>query len=66
MRPPSEPNWQWLLQSRKQHCDSLLYRAKFSEQYSRTIIEKVEANSDVGFAIVLLTPDDEGKARNSI
>jgi hypothetical protein len=32
----------------------------------RTIIEKVEANSDVGFAIVLLTPDDEGKARNSI
>lgn len=31
----------------------------------RTIIEKVEANSDVGFAIVLLTPDDEGKARNS-
>ena len=26
----------------------------------RTIIEKVEANSDVGFAIVLLTPDDEG------
>jgi hypothetical protein len=27
----------------------------------RTIIEKVEANNDVGFAIVLLTPDDEGK-----
>ncbi|MCY1512660.1 putative nucleotide-binding protein containing TIR-like domain protein [compost metagenome] len=26
----------------------------------RTVIEKVEANSDVGFAIVLLTPDDEG------
>lgn len=26
----------------------------------RTIIEKVEANSDVGFAVVLLTPDDEG------
>ncbi|HGF5123773.1 nucleotide-binding protein [Vibrio diabolicus] len=26
----------------------------------RTIIEKVVANSDVGFAIVLLTPDDEG------
>jgi|SRR5208283_205531 len=26
----------------------------------RTIIEKVEAHGDVGFAIVLLTPDDEG------
>ncbi len=24
------------------------------------MIEKVEANSDVGFAVVLLTPDDEG------
>ena len=29
----------------------------------RTIIEKVESNSDVGFAIVLLTPDDEGCAK---
>lgn len=28
----------------------------------RTIIEKVEANSDVGFAIVLLTPDDIGRS----
>jgi predicted nucleotide-binding protein len=26
----------------------------------RTIIEKVEAHSDVGFAVVLLTPDDKG------
>ncbi len=26
----------------------------------RTVIEKVEANSDIGFAVVLLTPDDEG------
>lgn len=26
----------------------------------RTVIEKVEAESDVGFAVVLLTPDDEG------
>jgi predicted nucleotide-binding protein len=25
-----------------------------------TVIEKIEANSDVGFAVVLLTPDDEG------
>lgn len=28
----------------------------------RTVIEKVEANSDVGFAIVLLTPDDVGRS----
>jgi|GEM_PF-233058 len=27
-----------------------------------TIIEKFEANSDVGFAVVLLTPDDEGRS----
>jgi predicted nucleotide-binding protein len=27
---------------------------------SRTVIEKVEAHGDVGFAVVLLTPDDEG------
>lgn len=27
----------------------------------RTVIEKVEAETDVGFAIVLLTPDDEGR-----
>jgi predicted nucleotide-binding protein len=26
----------------------------------RTVIEKVEAHSEVGFAVVLLTPDDEG------
>jgi predicted nucleotide-binding protein len=26
----------------------------------RTVIEKFEAHSDVGFAVVLLTPDDEG------
>lgn len=29
----------------------------------RTVIEKVEAHSDVGFAVVLLTPDDEGRAK---
>lgn len=29
----------------------------------RTIIEKFEAHSDVGFAVVLLTPDDVGSAR---
>ncbi|RON70894.1 TIR domain-containing protein [Pseudomonas fluorescens] len=26
----------------------------------RTVIEKVEAHGDVGFAVILLTPDDEG------
>ncbi len=29
----------------------------------RTIIEKVDAHRDVGFAVVLLTPDDEGRAK---
>lgn len=29
----------------------------------RTIIEKVETNGDVQFAIVILTPDDEGRAK---
>jgi predicted nucleotide-binding protein len=28
----------------------------------RTIIEKVEANADVGFAVILLTPDDVGRS----
>lgn len=31
----------------------------------QTIIEKIEKNSDVGCAIILLTPDDEGKLRDS-
>lgn len=30
----------------------------------RTVIEKVEAHGDVSFAVVLLTPDDLGKAKN--
>lgn len=29
----------------------------------RTIIEKIEAHGDVGFAVVLLTPDDEGNTK---
>src|SRR5262249_19472177 len=29
----------------------------------RTVIEKVEAHGDVGFAVVLLTPDDEGSTK---
>lgn len=32
----------------------------------RTIIEKVIAHGDVGFAVVLLTPDDEGCAKGGI
>lgn len=31
---------------------------------SKAIIEKLEANSDVGFAVVLLTPDDVGASRD--
>ncbi len=31
----------------------------------RTIIEKFEDSSDVGFAVVLLTPDDEGKSKGA-
>lgn len=30
---------------------------------SRTVIEKIEANRDVSFAVILLTPDDEGCAK---
>lgn len=30
----------------------------------RTVIEKVEAHGDVGFAVVLLTPDDVGGPKN--
>jgi predicted nucleotide-binding protein len=32
----------------------------------KTIIEKFEANSNVGFAIILLTDDDEGKLKTEI
>lgn len=32
----------------------------------KTIIEKFEKHSDVGFAIILLTDDDEGKAKTEI
>jgi predicted nucleotide-binding protein len=31
-----------------------------------TIIEKFEANTDVGFAVILLTDDDEGKSKTDI
>ena len=29
----------------------------------RTVIEKVEDNSDVGFAVIILTPDDMGNLK---
>ena len=32
----------------------------------RTVIEKVEANDDVGFAVVLLTPDDLGRTKDGV
>lgn len=32
----------------------------------RTVIEKVEAHGEVGFAVVLLTPDDEGCVKGGI
>jgi predicted nucleotide-binding protein len=32
---------------------------------SRTVIEKIEANSEVRFAVVLLTPDDEGAKKGA-
>lgn len=31
----------------------------------RTIIEKIEAHGDVGFAVILLTPDDVGSAKEA-
>ena len=32
----------------------------------KTIIEKLEAHAEVGYAIVLLTPDDEGRKKNEV
>lgn len=31
----------------------------------RTIIEKFESHADAGYAVILLTPDDEGKSKSS-
>ena len=38
-----------------------------SEQASKsqTVIEKLENNSDVGYAVILMSPDDKGKKRNT-
>lgn len=42
----------------RQGFDAIILHEQANQ--GRTVIEKVEANSDVGFAVVLLTPDDEG------
>lgn len=42
--------------------ETVILHEKPSE--SRTVIEKIEAFSDVGFAVVLLTPDDVGAAKD--
>ena len=54
-------------QAAKEQISRFLERLDFQpiilhEQASRgrTIIEKIEAHADVGFAVVLLTPDDQG------
>ena len=39
-------------------CDPIILNEQASR--NRTVIEKIEANDDVRFAVVLLTPDDEG------
>lgn len=51
----------------KSEAESLIYRFGMkpiilnrSQNKGRTIIEKIEQESDVSYAIVLLTPDDEG------
>jgi predicted nucleotide-binding protein len=41
--------------------DAIILHERASQ--GKTIIEKIEAHSDVGFAVVLLTPDDFGGAR---
>ncbi len=33
---------------------------------SRTVMEKIEGYSDVGFAVILLTPDDEGNLKGEL
>jgi predicted nucleotide-binding protein len=43
---------------RKLHLEPVILHEKANE--GRTIIEKFEAHSDVGFAVVLITADDIG------
>jgi hypothetical protein len=42
-------------------CEAIILHEQANQ--GRTIIEKFEANGDVGFAVVLLTPDDVGSAK---
>ena len=48
-------------------CLSTFEAVILHEQASQgmTIIEKIEAHGDVGFAVVLLTPDDSGAKKGS-
>jgi predicted nucleotide-binding protein len=46
---------------RRADFEPIILNEKANE--GRTVIEKVIAHSDVGFAVVLLTPDDEGRVR---
>jgi predicted nucleotide-binding protein len=47
---------------RKLGVEPVILHEKANE--GRTIIEKFEAHSDVGFAVVLLTPDDVGGVKD--
>lgn len=44
--------------------EPIILHEKISQ--GRTVIEKIEAHSDVSFAVVLLTPDDEGCAKGGV
>lgn len=44
----------------KNDFDAIILHEKASA--GKTIIEKIEAHADVGFAVILLTPDDLGRA----
>lgn len=48
-------------------CIGLLKVVVLNEQTnaSITVIEKLEKHADVGFAVVLLTPDDEGRKKGT-
>ena len=42
------------------HFEPIILHEQASQ--GRTVIEKIEAHSDVGFAVILLTPDDQGSS----
>jgi predicted nucleotide-binding protein len=49
-----------------EHCGLIPIILHEQTDQGRTIIEKFEQISDVGFAVVLLTPDDVGGLRNDV